>query len=95
MGEKIPEELVVVRVRFLCCIQIMIFEPVFDKEGFLICPVHHQRRYGWRGPRKKIYKVAPIESDPEKQQYIARPDYSETALEVDQAIVQELFGESE
>lgn len=87
------EELVVIRVRFLCCTQIMVFEPVFDKDGFLICPIHHQRRYGWRSPRLKQHKVHPF--DPERPEYVSRPDHSESLLERDQAVVRELFSESE
>jgi hypothetical protein len=66
-----------VRVRFMCCLQTMPFAAVFDSEGFLICPEHHQRRYGWRSARVKHN----------------RPAFAETRLEQDQAIVHELFGD--
>jgi hypothetical protein len=65
-----------VRVRFICCVRTMPFDPRFDDEGFLVCPEHLQRRYGWRSPRV-IYN---------------RPDFSQSLLEHDQAFFRELFG---
>jgi hypothetical protein len=74
MTEKSEEP---TRIRFLCCWRTMPFDPVFDSEGFLICPEHHERRYGWRSARVKGN----------------RPDFRESRLEQDQSIVRELFGE--
>lgn len=83
------EEEKVVQVRFICCLRTMPFELTLDKEGFMVCPDHKQRRYGWRSARKKQHKVSPF--NPEKPEYVYRPDYSETRLEQDQAIVRDLF----
>jgi hypothetical protein len=81
-GGKMPsEEEVVVQVRFICCSKTIPFDPVFDFEGFLICPVHGERRYGWRSSRVV---------DSSKWN---RPNYGESSLEQDQAIVKELFGD--
>lgn len=88
--EKQKDEEEPVRVRFQCCIRTMPFEFIFNAEGFLICPEHHERRYGWRSPRLKRYELAPF--NPENPQYIWRPVHGESHLERDQAIVRELLG---
>lgn len=79
-----------IRVRFMCCLRTVPFELIFDKEGFLICPEHHERRYGWRSPRHKRYEVVPF--NPEHPQYIFRRDHSKSPLEHDQDFVRELLG---
>lgn len=68
-----------IRVRFMCCLRTMPFEKKLDEEGFLICPEHEMRRYGWRSAR--------ITADH------PRGHYGESSLEQDQAIVRELFGQ--
>lgn len=93
MGESSSEEVVVTTIQFMCCTQIMDFEPVFDDEGFLVCPIHNQRRYGWRSPLLKQHKSHPF--DPQKPQYVSRPDHSGSLLERDQTFVRELFPEKE
>jgi hypothetical protein len=77
-------------VRFLCCRHTFNGErPVFDSDGFIICPEHGQRRYGWRSPRFKQHKAFPF--DAANPQYIWRPDFSESRLEQDEAVVHDLF----
>jgi hypothetical protein len=66
-----------VRVRFQCCTRLLPFDPAFDDEGFLVCPEHGERRYGWRSPLVTG----------------TRPDFSKSRLEQDQAFVREIFDE--
>lgn len=79
-----------VAVRFICCTHGAAFEPKFDAEGFLICPLHNARRYGWLSPRQRLYKSVPF--DPEDPKYIMRLDYDESPIQRDRAIVRELVG---
>jgi hypothetical protein len=52
-------EVTEVRVRFLCCVFTIEAEEYFeiakkDEQGFEICPVHGERRYGWRSPTMNV-----------------------------------------
>jgi hypothetical protein len=77
------------QVRFLCCLRNMPFKRTLDNEGFLVCPEHKQRRYGWRSANLKRYNAYPFDhADP---QYVWRPDYSQSALEQDQLISADIF----
>jgi hypothetical protein len=67
------------QMRFLCCTKTMPFERTHDLAGFLVCPEHQMRRYGWRSPR--ITRDRP------------RGDFGTPLLEQDQTIAKELFGE--
>jgi|GEM_PF-4721100 len=63
---------------FLCCAQVMPFDRIHDMAGFLICPEHHERLYGWRSQEFRPGRL-----------YSGM-----TQLERDQARAAELFGES-
>lgn len=89
MSSEIVSEEKPVRVLFLCCLRTMPFEPKFDEEGFLICPEHSQRRYGWRSAKLKRYNAYPF--DHAEPQYIWRPDFSQTPLEQDKALTLDIF----
>ena len=75
-------------VRFICCFKTMPFEIKTDETGFLVCPEHGRRRYGWMSHRKVPKKAYPF--DPENPTFVSRPDYGKTLLQHDQDIVQEL-----
>lgn len=77
-----------VQVRFVCCTQ-KLTSPSFDREGFLICPEHHERRYGWLSPRLRPEKAYPF--DPAKPEYVNKPDWSESHIDADRAIVDQAF----
>jgi hypothetical protein len=79
-----------IQVWFLCCKRTVPFEMIFDREGFLICPEHKSRRYGWRSPGMKQYETVPF--NPENPQYVWRRDYSKSPLEHDQDFVRDLLG---
>lgn len=85
----------VLKVRFICCEHT--YEqrelPTRDSEGFLACPIHGMRRFGWRTVRMKLYKAHPF--DAAKPQYVERPAWSETDIERDRAIVGYLFPNAE
>jgi hypothetical protein len=81
-------------VRFQCCTKLVsaIHGPqgvYTDAEGFLACPEHGQRRYGWRSPRTKFFRVHPF--NPAKPQYIERPLWGESDIERDKIIQRNLF----
>jgi len=78
MTEKSEEP---IQVRFQCCVRTMPFEKMLDLAGFLICPEHLERRYGWRSARVTAERP--------------RGNYGESPLEQDRAIVKELFGDGE
>jgi len=79
------------QIRFICCMQTMPFEIGLDEGGYLVCPEHGRRRYGWQSHRKVPKKAYPF--DPDNPTYIFRPDYGKTLLQHDQDIVRELMEE--
>jgi hypothetical protein len=71
------------RLRFLCgCSSKLLDVPVenrlkvvasfdaitFDKQGFIICAIHRERRYGWRAPSPAAGKGIQFMTDLEFQQ---------------------------
>ena len=46
-----------------------------DTEGFVICPAHGMRRYGWRSMPTKSHVTTPASST-QPAQTLQRPDYS-------------------
>lgn len=90
MEEQVKEPPPPKKVRFLCCLQTMPFGIIVDEEGYIVCPEHKERRYGWRTHRKIARKAYPF--DPDDPQYVFRSDYGKTLLQHDQDFVRELLG---
>lgn len=92
-------------VRFLCCIKTIerirnygqaglagdkSARPFYiDGEGFLICPEHGLRRFGWLSPRQTEFPSVPQDLD-KPRQTVLRTNHSETHIERDKAIRSEL-----
>lgn len=82
-------------VRFICCTQSYapgVIPDTFDEEGFIICPQHKQRRYGWKSARKTPYVSHPPALDSRGQKVMIEcVNWSEKPLERDRAVVGDLF----
>ena len=60
-----------------------------DTQGFLVCPEHGGRRFGWQSVRKTEYPSIPQNLD-RPPQTILLNNYTESTLERDQSIRREL-----
>lgn len=83
------------QLRFICCTQSYAPGSVpttFDEEGFVVCPEHGQRRYGWKSPRRTPFVIVPYSLDErgEKRTH-DQVNWNETPLERDRAVVGDLF----
>jgi hypothetical protein len=78
-------------MRFMCCWHTFRIgdELRLDEEGFLICPEHAQRRYGWKSPRRRSVPAHPF--DPMRPRYVDAVDYAENDLGRDQAVTAEFM----
>ena len=90
------------KVKFLCCEQAVsalcgesanpdefVNVSCIDTEGFLVCPKHGGRRYGWRSPRMKLYRVIDKETGLTDVKLVAI--WGESDIERDRFIQSELF----
>lgn len=72
-----------VLVRFQCCEKEVHEGDLLgqDEEGFIVCDLHAQRRYGWRSAPMRPHFVRNPEGKPET---IYRPAHGISPLEADQ-----------
>lgn len=71
-------------VRFMCCQREVDPDTLLgqDGEGFVVCSVHKERRYGWRSAPMYGHLVNNPEGKPET---IYRPNYGISAIDADRA----------
>lgn len=76
-----------VRVRYVCCTQeVSKVEALrFDADGYLVCPVHSERRYGWLSSPMKAHKITTRKDDNAhaEQEIILRPDWGCRPIDAD------------
>jgi hypothetical protein len=74
-------------MRFVCCTHEFLVGDALrlDDEGFFVCPVHGQRRYGWLTSRKAKTKAHPF--NPADPQFILVTLWGETHLARDREVV--------
>lgn len=79
-----------VTVRFICCRRRLTSQDdiKLDSEGFIICPDHGERRYGWRSAPMKQHKLHPF--DPDKPKFIERPHFGLSLLDADKRVQESL-----